>query len=81
MLQDEHPAGIRCALPNPGLSVAGKTGTAETERRLDGRKIKETWFVSYAPHDHPRYAVVVLVDDASPVGSVVRRWHAKCIKP
>jgi cell division protein FtsI/penicillin-binding protein 2 len=64
MLQDvEHPAGSGAPCRIPGYLVAGKTGTAETERRLDGRKIKETWFVSYAPHDHPRYAVVVLVDD------------------
>ncbi len=64
MLQDvEHPAGSGAPSRIPAYPIGGKTGTAETGRRLDGRRIKETWFASYAPHDQPRYAVVVLVDD------------------
>ena len=44
-----------------GFPIGGKTGTAETNKRIDGRRIKDTWFVSFAPVDDPRYAVVVLV--------------------
>ena len=46
-----------------GLSIGGKTGSAETDKRIDGRKIKDTWFASFAPVEDPRYAVVVLVVD------------------
>ena len=46
-----------------GYPVGGKTGTAETNRKVEGgRMVKHTWFVSYAPFDDPRYAVVVFVE-------------------
>ncbi|MDG1892540.1 MAG: penicillin-binding protein 2 [Verrucomicrobiota bacterium] len=64
MLEDvEHPAGSGAPCRIPGYRIGGKTGTAETEFRINGRKTKHTWFVSYAPFDDPRYAVVVFVDD------------------
>lgn len=47
----------------PGVQVAGKTGTAESS--IPGRP--HAWFVCFAPADHPRVAVVVVVEhvDAS----------------
>jgi penicillin-binding protein A len=42
----------------PGVSMAGKTGTAETS---DGG-LPHAWFVSFAPVEHPRVAVVVMVE-------------------
>lgn len=42
----------------PGVQVAGKTGTAETG---DGRP-PHAWFISFAPADHPRVAVAVIVE-------------------
>lgn len=42
----------------PGIDVAGKTGTAETG---DGRP-PHAWFVCFAPADHPRVAVAVIVE-------------------
>lgn len=42
----------------PGVLVAAKTGTAETG---DGRP-PHAWFVAFAPADHPRVAIVVLVE-------------------
>ena len=49
----------------PGFRVCGKTGTAEVKRRIGDRLVEtyNTWFVSYAPYEAPRYAVVVLVED------------------
>ncbi|MDR7468892.1 MAG: penicillin-binding protein 2 [Armatimonadota bacterium] len=41
----------------PGLSVAGKTGSAENPR---GRP--HAWFAAYAPAENPRVAVAVLVE-------------------
>jgi penicillin-binding protein 2 len=47
-----------------GMQVCGKTGTAQV---MEGRTLKEyiTWFVSFAPFEAPRYAVVVLVEGGS----------------
>jgi peptidoglycan glycosyltransferase len=42
----------------PGVAVAGKTGTAETG---DGRP-PHAWFICFAPADHPRVAIAVLVE-------------------
>jgi peptidoglycan glycosyltransferase len=48
--------GTKAAIP--GIQVAGKTGTAETEF---GTKINDVWFIGFAPADHPRIAVAVTV--------------------
>ena len=42
----------------PGLSVAGKTGTAE----LGLGNVYDAWFVCFAPADNPRYVVAVVVE-------------------
>jgi peptidoglycan glycosyltransferase len=48
--------GTKAAIP--GIQVAGKTGTAETEF---GKKINDVWFIGFAPADNPRIAVAVTV--------------------
>jgi penicillin-binding protein A len=44
----------------PGVKVAGKTGTAQSEPN----RPPYAWFVSFAPADNPTVAVAVLVQDA-----------------
>jgi peptidoglycan glycosyltransferase len=44
----------------PGVSVAGKTGTAQSA----ANRSPYAWFVSFAPADDPQVAVAVLVQDA-----------------
>ena len=44
----------------PGIKVAGKTGTAQSE----ADRAPYAWFVSFAPADDPQVAVAVLVEDA-----------------
>ncbi len=48
-----------------GVSVAGKTGTAEhgTGRRA------HAWFISFAPADDPKIAVAVVVEDGGTANS------------
>jgi penicillin-binding protein 2 len=43
----------------PGLTVAGKTGTAEASH---GKPY--AWFAAYAPTDRPRLVVVAMVENA-----------------
>jgi peptidoglycan glycosyltransferase len=40
----------------PGVRVAGKTGTAETQI---GSAINNVWFIAFAPADRPRVAIAV----------------------
>ena len=44
----------------PGVKVAGKTGTAQSQ----ADRPPYAWFVSFAPADNPTVAVAVLVQDA-----------------
>jgi penicillin-binding protein 2 len=51
-----------------GIQVAGKTGTAQA--MLNGKKDTVAWFCCFAPFDHPRYTVVVMVQGGEHGGSV-----------
>src|SRR5881409_3915729 len=48
--------------------VAGKTGTAQATDR--GHKDTIAWFACFAPFDHPKYVVVVMVQGASGHGEI-----------
>jgi peptidoglycan glycosyltransferase len=50
--------GTGTAAQIDGVTVAGKTGTAQT----DGPN-PHAWFIAFAPAEAPRYAVAVLVED------------------
>ena len=56
------PRGTGRTAGVPGLDMAGKTGTAEYGRKEDGRNL--AWMIAFAPFVNPRYAVVVMVEDA-----------------
>ena len=47
-----------------GVTVAGKTGTAENATGKD-----HSWFVGYAPAENPRVAVAVVIENAEAHGS------------
>jgi penicillin-binding protein 2 len=48
----------------PGITICGKTGTAQVQDSA-GREIgRNLWFASYAPFENPRYAVVVMVQSS-----------------
>ncbi len=48
-----------------GVAVAGKTGTAQ---HAEGQA-PHAWFIGFAPADHPRVAVAVLVEEGGGLGS------------
>lgn len=51
-----------------GLSIAGKTGSAESS--LDGRDVTHAWFTGYIDSDQYPYSVCVLVEEGGSGGSV-----------
>jgi len=61
-----------------GTEVAGKTGTAQFWR--SGVKDNHTWFVSFAPYEDPKYAVVVFVQGAKSGGGVSAPIAAKILE-
>jgi penicillin-binding protein 2 len=58
-VEDRDGTGRQAAVA--GMKVCGKTGTAQVKK--NGVLVRhDTWFVSFAPYDAPRYVVVVLVE-------------------
>lgn len=45
----------------PGITIAGKTGTAEFGRKEERKR--HAWMIAFAPFEAPRYAVALLVDE------------------
>lgn len=70
--------GTAQSLKDSPVPVAGKTGTAQfgTEEKTHG------WFVSFAPFDEPRFALIVLVEgqgeegyNAVPITKDILTWY------
>jgi peptidoglycan glycosyltransferase len=51
----------------PGIQVAGKTGTAETQI---GTAINNVWFIAFAPANNPRVAIAVTLEHVPGQGAV-----------
>ncbi|MCW2970720.1 MAG: penicillin-binding protein 2 [Solirubrobacterales bacterium] len=58
----------------PGVRVAGKTGTAETQI---GTKINNVWFIAFAPADAPKVAIAVTLQGVPGFGSAFAAPVAK----
>ncbi|MDR1611371.1 MAG: hypothetical protein LBT97_01160 [Planctomycetota bacterium] len=75
------------------LEWAGKTGTAEWSRLVNGRTVKQVdhvWFAGYVPFDRPELVVVVMLPEAGGGGGwrcapiakeLVRMWYNLPEKP
>ena len=65
-VEDHDGTGVRAAVP--GLRISGKTGTAQV-KDVHGATVTDiTWFISFAPYESPRYAVVAMVEGGSSGG-------------
>jgi penicillin-binding protein 2 len=55
----------------PGIQVAGKTGSAQFSKVINGVRKKDTraWFFGFAPFENPRYAFCVMVEGGVAGGS------------
>ena len=60
VVQDAEGTGRLAQLA--GVTMAGKTGTAEYGRKGAGQK--HGWMILFAPFEQPRYAVAIVMDDA-----------------
>ncbi len=81
----DHGTGASVQIKEPGMQMAGKTGTAQVheytlaehdksriahvEGDLPWKLKNHAWFVGYAPVDNPRYVCAVLVEHAGQFGS------------
>jgi penicillin-binding protein 2 len=70
-----EPGGTGGLAKIKGISVAGKTGTAENPH---GKS--HSWFIGFAPFDQPRIAIVVLVENAGYGGSFAAPIAGMCME-
>ncbi len=80
-LFDVYNFGTASALRVEGIDICGKTGTAENFAKINGKKTKlqdHSIFVAFAPKDHPKIALAVLVENghfgaqnAGPIASLM----------
>ncbi len=63
VVDDERGTGTAARIP--GVSVAGKTGTAQN---VEGAA-PHAWFISFAPTEDPQIAVAVIVENGGSLGS------------
>jgi penicillin-binding protein 2 len=68
MARVTDPGGTAAGLGIDGLPYSGKTGTAET---AGGNGPNTTWFVAWAPSNHPTIALAVFVDRSGGYGAQV----------
>jgi cell division protein FtsI/penicillin-binding protein 2 len=80
-LRDCVKSGSCRAAAVPGVSIAGKTGTAPA---LDGSRVTHAWFVGFAPVDGPQVALVVFLKrgtggaDAAPLAArILKQYFAQ----
>jgi penicillin-binding protein 2 len=62
-----------------GITIAGKTGTAQVVKEAQGARTKETalsdknrdhgWFMAFAPVDHPKIAIACIIEHSGHGGS------------
>ncbi len=69
--------GTGAAAALAGVSVAGKTGTAQTSRP----GLNDAWFIAFAPQVNPQIAIAVVVEDTPQYGGQVAAPIARSHDP
>jgi len=75
MMKAVVESGTATSAQIPGISVAGKTGTAETGRQ----GANDTWFIAFAPAESPKVAVAVALSNQDSTGGATAAPIAKAI--
>jgi peptidoglycan glycosyltransferase len=73
MMEQVVKAGTATAAQIPGVTVAGKTGTAEVENGTTN----QAWFIAFAPVPNPRVAIAVTIERTQGEGGTVAAPIAK----
>ena len=69
MVKVTDAGGTAYGMAIPGFKYGGKTGSAETG--VGGSGANTTWFVAYAPAEHPTMAMAVFMEKSGGYGAAV----------
>ena len=69
----QHPNGTARKAGVSGVDIAGKTGSAQFRKKVDGEVVDSVyaWMISYAPFNFPRYAVAFIIEDGVSGGNTI----------
>ncbi|WP_062355631.1 peptidoglycan D,D-transpeptidase FtsI family protein [Bacillus kwashiorkori] len=71
VIVNEKGTGI--GLKDLPYAVAGKSGTAQTNQKMDGEELLNKWFIGYFPFEKPKYALAVVNLDVT--------WNSGSVTP
>ncbi|MCM8710163.1 penicillin-binding transpeptidase domain-containing protein [Clostridium sp. SYSU_GA19001] len=63
-----------------GISVAGKTGTADHDDIPGIDEVPHSWFIGFAPYENPQVAVAVIVEEGGTGGKAAATIAGKIMK-
>jgi peptidoglycan glycosyltransferase len=63
------PNGTGTAARIDGVTVAGKTGTAQNDGPDGNPRAPHAWFIAFAPAEAPRVAIAVIVENGGTPGA------------
>lgn len=63
-----------------GISIGGKTGTAEVKSTKDSTISPHAWFVGFAPIENPSLAIAVIVENSGTGGKVAAPMAGQILK-
>jgi peptidoglycan glycosyltransferase len=75
MMEQVVQEGTGTAAALSGITVAGKTGTAQTNRP----GLSQVWFIAFAPVTHPRIAIAATVEYSAGQGGTVAAPIARAV--
>jgi penicillin-binding protein 2 len=67
-MSTNDPGGTSGKVKSPGIIAASKSGTAQTSD--NGKKSNNSWVMSFAPYENPKYAICILVQNGGSGGGV-----------
>jgi peptidoglycan glycosyltransferase len=81
MMENVVHDGTGTAAALAGITVAGKTGTAQdcANLALPACQLNQVWFIAYAPVDHPRIAVAVTLPHQNGFGGTIAAPIARAV--
>ena len=71
--------GTASASAIKGVEMAGKTGTAQSNRFVNGKELNHAWFVGYAPANDPKIVVAIMLEYVPFHGSVTAHMASAII--
>lgn len=67
-MSTNQPGGTSGKVKLPNIEAASKSGTAQSSD--NGKKSNNSWIMSFAPYENPRYAICIMVQNGGSGGGV-----------